>query len=63
MVFSVIKAFTKGKTKSAVILRDGLPGELMPKLFLRPEERLSSGAWPKLTQTGNGKAWNTSQVP
>ena len=54
-------AFTKGKAEGdmetliLVLHREGLPGELIPKLLLRPEEWQSNGALLKLTQTGNGK--------
>lgn len=42
-------------------LREGLSGELIPTLSLGTEDGLSSGAWPTLTQAGNGKAWNAFQ--
>ena len=43
------------ETLILVLHREGLPGELIPKLLLRPEEWQSNGAQLKLTQTGNGK--------
>lgn len=66
-MFSIITTFTKGKDKGAMDasafmrLREGLSGELIPTLSLGTEDGLSSGAWPTLTQAGNGKAWNAFQ--
>ena len=50
MIFSARNAFTKGKAEGdmetliLVLHRDSLPGELIPKLLLRPEEWQSKGA-------------------
>ena len=50
MIFSARNAFTKGKAEGdmetliLVLHREGLPGELIPKLLLRPEEWQSDGA-------------------